>query len=97
MNKTLLMNQSTNGVRERVRSEASYPQKMTKGRLRDEFDVCNHAVGTKSNAYRVRNIKASQETEGKLNASQAETVAANSTAVGQFLSISCRAIILRAR
>ena len=33
---------------------------------------------------------------GKLNTSQAEPVAANSTAVGQFLSISCRTFFLRA-
>ena len=37
------------------------------------------------------------EKEGKINTSQAEPVAANSRAVGQFLSISCEAFIWRAR
>ena len=33
------------------------------------------------------------EKEGKINTSQAEPVAANSRAVGQFLSISCEVFI----
>ena len=43
--------------------------------------------------YRVRQRNAPPEKEGKINTSQAEPVAANSRAVGQFLSISCEAFI----
>ena len=41
--------------------------------------------------YRVRQRNAPSEKEGTLNTSQAELVAANSWAVGQFLSISFEA------
>ena len=54
-------------------------------------------LSDKDFSYRVAKRNATRKKEGKLNTSQAESVAASRAAVGQFLSISREAFILRTR